>query len=687
MADDFDPLVPRPLDRPRDVPLDPVADLAVLDGGKILAAPDDPADWPRWREQLLRWRTEARQRLGFDDTIYTRPDLAWASRCYVITQVWLWDELLYDWEHHCFTPDRLVADARDRFGGFDGVVLWHAYPVIGIDDRNQWDFYRDVDGLAELVADLHDLGVRVFVDYNPWDTGTRRSRDDATELAALVAELEIDGVFLDTLKEGGTELLDGLTSARPGVAVEGESTLPLERLADHPLSWAQWFADSPIPGVVRSHWFERRHQMHHVRRWHREHADELQSAWLNGVGVMVWEVVFGVWVGWSDRDSQILRRMSAAQRALHDLFVAGEWSPLVDLGETISAAGVFGSTFASTRERVMVLVNRSGTDASVPVPVARERVAYDLWTGCRVAPADGAVQARVPAHGVGGVWEAPADADASWMGTERPATASTEFRHRPATRVPVTPSTAEPGAAHVVVPAGDHTLTVRYRNRETGMYAGAPFVDEWKPLSPRLHDQRTLERHVVVDHPVAVAVREVTFAEFRRFVADTGYQPAHSGGPVPGWLDHAVTDLPDQRPVTDTDLDDARAYARWAGARLATEDEWQLAAREPGFGRLRPEVWNLTESEHRDGRTRFLMLKGGSAHRTEGSAWYFDGGVRRPEFSAKYLLPGLGLGRSSSIGFRLAWDLEGASDDRRERRRPPPVGRKSPARDSPAPRG
>src|SRR3954468_18865851 len=67
--------------------------------------------------------------------------------------------------------------------------------------------------------------------------------------------------------------------------------------------------------------------MHHVRRWHRDHAEELQSAWLNGMGVMVWEVVFGVWVGWSDRDAQTLRRMTKAQRALHDLFVEGDWTP------------------------------------------------------------------------------------------------------------------------------------------------------------------------------------------------------------------------------------------------------------------------------------------------------------------------------------------------------------------------
>jgi hypothetical protein len=60
-------------------------------------------------------------------------------------------------------------------------------------------------------------------------------------------------------------------------------------------------------------------------------------------------------------------------------------------------------------------------------------------------------------------------------------------------------------------------------------------------------------------------------------------------------------------------------------------------------------VWNLPESEHGDGRMRFVMLKGGSDHHSGGSSWYFDGGVKPPEFSAKYLVPGLGLGRSTSI--------------------------------------
>jgi hypothetical protein len=68
-------------------------------------------------------------------------------------------------------------------------------------------------------------------------------------------------------------------------------------------------------------------------------------------------------------------------------------------------------------------------------------------------------------------------------------------------------------------------------------------------------------------------------------------------------------------------------------------------------------VWNWTESEHSDGRTRFCLLKGGAEWKAEGSVWYADGGPQPPEFSAKYLLMAPGLDRSGQIGFRCAADL------------------------------
>ena len=67
-------------------------------------------------------------------------------------------------------------------------------------------------------------------------------------------------------------------------------------------------------------------------------------------------------------------------------------------------------------------------------------------------------------------------------------------------------------------------------------------------------------------------------------------------------------------------------------------------------------MWNWTESEHSDGRTRFVMLKGGSDYRADGSDWYVEGGVHAPDHSLKLLLPGLGLARAATVGFRCAWD-------------------------------
>lgn len=138
-----------------------------------------------------------------------------------MAQTWLWDELFFDFDAQVFTPEGFLADAQERFGGLDGVVLWHAYPIIGIDERNQWDFY-DVPGLAEAAATLHEHGVAVFVDYNPWDTGTRRTGNtDAEDLATVVRHLNADGVFLDTLKKADPEFVARWRRRAPASAWRG----------------------------------------------------------------------------------------------------------------------------------------------------------------------------------------------------------------------------------------------------------------------------------------------------------------------------------------------------------------------------------------------------------------------------------------------------------------------------------
>lgn len=632
-TNELDPLQPRPIDRPTALPLTGQLDPLIGDIAKIFAAPDAVDERPAWREALHRWRREARERLGYRGAAYDDPALEWTQGAFAVALVWLWDERLFDRDASRFTPEVLLAGYADA-GGLDGVVLWHAYPVIGIDNRNQFDFYRDVPGIDRLVADFQARGVRVFVNYNPWDVGTRRTgHDDARELAGLVRELGVDGVFLDTLKEADAELISVLRAVDPPQALEGESRVPLERVEDHQLSWAQWFADSPVPGVLRAHWYERRHMLHSTRRWNRDHHEELQTAWLNGTGMLIWDAVFGVWVGWNRRDRSTLARMLPVQRALRRVLIEGDWDPLAPLDPEADAAGVYASRFRLHGVTLWTVVNRAPQDFEGTVVVGREPT-------------------TVPAHGVLAIIDIEVDADPELAQAARqairehdrvPLSGDAVFPARDARRVPAGRSAAPgPGDATAIrlVP-GTQLLSVDFRRRETGLYGEAPYVEEWKPLPPRLHDDRsiTVEAEIV---PVVVASAEVSVGEYRRFATATG---------------RAVPSGDEEAPVAGVTLDDARRYAESVGARLPTEFEWQLAASDPRFTRREPRVWNWTESEHSDGVTRFVILKGGSDYRAEGSDWYFDGGMKPPGFSAKYLLAGLGLEASANIGFRLAWDL------------------------------
>ena len=213
----FDPLVPRPIDLPTPVPL--VGPAGRARQGEDLRGARRSGRLARLARGARALAAGARERIALRRLRLRGPGLEWTQSCFSVALALALGRAPLRPPRRPVHAGALLDEAEREYGGFDGVVLWHAYPVIGIDERNQFDFYRDVPGLRELVAAFQARGVRVFVDYNPWDTGTRREAvDDATAIAELVPWLGADGVFLDTMKEAMPGLREATGRTSPSRA-------------------------------------------------------------------------------------------------------------------------------------------------------------------------------------------------------------------------------------------------------------------------------------------------------------------------------------------------------------------------------------------------------------------------------------------------------------------------------------
>lgn len=675
----------------------------------LLFPPSDSTERDTWRSRLHQWRAVTRELMGYHSAHYENPAFAWISRTFALGFLMMFDLRFYDSTTGQYLIDALLDEAESDFGGFDAVLLWHAYPKIGFDSRNQFDFYRDIvgglAGLKALVEQCHARGVRVYLDYNPWDHGTRREgQSDGDALAELVVASDADAIFLDTLAQAADGLREKLDAARPGVVLESEHLLPVEQLETHHASWAQGIP--PGLGILRNKWFERRHMQHRIKRWQFDHTEELHLAWLNGTGVAVWENVFGTDRRWSPRDRSILRAMLPIQRRYAHLLSGEGWQPFVPTAHESLCA----SLWEGDGIRLWTLCNQTNepcTGKLLTVENAGNEPIYDLIQGIQIEPtASGDVSGMIAARGVGAMVTGQPErlgADfQAFLNAQHTLNDRADFDAVSPIQVEVlTPaprtrpySRENQPDGMVFVPGRTFDIRVEFQVRECGFYGYG--VGDQPALDLRyrnLHRRESFTRPVQVND-FAIDLTPVTNKQYATFLQASGYRPRHADHFLNHWPDGQPPSHLEDHPVVYVDLEDARAYAQWANKRLPTEEEWQHAAQGfeervyPWGDTYLPEncnhgsgstttpvthypqgrspfgcfdfcgnVWEMTESERSDGRTRFMILKGGSFYHALGSEWYTDGGPQPNAFSAKVLLSWPGLDRCATIGFRCVVDV------------------------------
>ncbi len=683
-------------------------------GEVFFSGPDSPLDQPAWLNGLKAWRSNRRTLLRYNGAEYDRPELEWTQHVFSQVQLLVWDGSLYDPEKREYTVERFLAETEDRIGPIDAVLIWHVYPDLGVDDRNQFDLLRDlpggIAGLRRLVEQFHNHGVKVFFPFLTWDTGTRPEGSNVfVAFSQLMKDIGADGINFDTLESVPFQFRKASDQVGHPLALEPQFQPRDGSMAWTTLSWNDWvtWEGKPypfVPMVSKSKWMEPRHMVNVTDRFTRDKTDSLQHAFFNGQGYATLENLWGFWYGDTARDAEALLRCTRIERAMADYLRSPDWEPHAPMTQS----GVFASRFPGKDGTLWTIVNRNEFDvdgAQLAIHVEREDHYYDLWHGVELQPAsaNGTATLSFDLEGLGfGAILVTSDVtEQARVGglmkfmserSRRPLVAySKEWKAVPQTIVeiaPTKPANSAPSGM-VRIPEADFDFNVRGIEIEGGNDPGVDVQYPWENGPRRTHHHRLHLHSFYIDRT------PVTNAEFGNFLDNIHYHPADDHNFLRDWQNGAYPKGWENKPVVWVSLEDARAYCESNGKRLPHEWEWQYAAQStdgraypwgknwrpdalPAVDRgpkMRPPsdvnafpdgaspfgvldlVGNVSQwtDEYRAPHTRAAILRGGASYEPTGSVWYFPQTYRLDEHE-KYLLMSPGRDRAGTIGFRCVVD-------------------------------
>jgi formylglycine-generating enzyme required for sulfatase activity len=687
----------------------------------------------------------------FDNKLFERADLAWIKESYLIILEMAWDKDFYDRFGGRYNFGEMLKSSIEQFGFIDVFCIWPSWPRLGLDQRNQWDLYRDLPGGTAQLRNFGRLsrtyGTRLFISAMPWDNSTRKE-DEYKGMARIISETEADGVVLDSRGNSSPELQAAADSVRKGVIMYSEGMAVVR----------------DMPGITAG----------------RVHNAIFLSPELNlnklikpdfaifrvcdvGEDVIHREIAISFFNGYGNElqmarpggrdenyanDLDYLARTTFLLRQNNDVFLDNNWTPLI---ETI-VDNVFVNRWNSGEKSVYTVLNMNPAGVSgrlFSVAPSKEKHFISIWNHENIRPEQENNKLYIPVRADG--WPAQfsgtrkegsvdciaefpnilrAELNGDTISVKNPKTGITKiWKGNPSYKTPFSELKIRKDTlirvkdlfgyyeGKIVVQQIENK---RLRDEDVlTLKGGKPWLisrkESTKPavnipqemimVPGRSFSFNVTSREDFIPYP-EVSGRSfnidtflidrypVTNAQYNEFLIATKYAPVDTTRYLRHWESGIIKQGQEKYPVVNLSIEDMRAYAKWAGKRLPTEAEWQLAAQgtdnrkwpwgdefhgtncNNAFDRPTPvdaftrgqspygvmdmvgNIWQMTGDIYFNGTDYFAVIRGGSYFKPDSSWWYIEGGPQELDKTQIMLLVSPGFDRCSTVGFRCVKDVD-----------------------------
>ena len=685
----------------------------------------------------------------FDNTLYERQDLRWIRNSYLIALQFAWDKGFYDRFTGKYNFDELIKESNRLFGHLDVYGIWPTWPRLGVDKRNQWDMYENLPGGTEQLRNFARLSrqynTRFFIAYNPWDQSTR-SENHYAGMARLIQEIEADGVVLDTRGSSSYDLQAAADSVREGVVMFSEG-MAVTRDMPGIVAGRVHNAIYLSPEINLNKLIKPEFAIFRVcdvgeAPLHREIA----IAFFNGYGTELNLFRPGRDLQ-LDKDYDFLGKTTKILRENSNAFHDRGWTPLIDTrlnkvyinrwidGEKIIYT-VYGNNPAGTNEPVIEVIpdekyhyvsiwhneeitaERTGSDWKIHV---RTDPYLATFSGTR---REGTIDCigRFPVMlhtlisgdslrissvkgGLIKIWKGDPTYQAEYkefiFRSDTAMRISDMFQDYEGKIVIQLLENGQLSDENIVRKTGGRpwlaSRTIRTETdgripKEMVLIPGTSYLFKVSGNDDFIPYHESGEGRIVKVDTFLIDRYPVTNQEYADFVVATGYYPGDTANYLRHWDAGTFKKGQEKYPVVYISIEDARAYAKWAGKRLPSETEWHLAAQgtdgrkwpwgdefhgtkcNNAFDRATPvdafpkgqspygvydmvgNVWQLTNDVYDNGTNYFVVIRGGSHYMPTSSWLYVQGGPQQLDKTQMLLMVSKGFDRNSTVGFRCVRD-------------------------------